>query len=300
MWHPLRTTTESRPDKGALIAHEHTVWKVTEVADRPLSEEDRQVWLDHGMPDLDTWNRRPYEMAVEWVGGAPPSWAGQKDGHRSGVIRVPAGKHISWRVYKGDRWPQCSCCGEPMPCRAELEDHQVTASLDRVARLESIPPGACWACSEPITSRQQSVTYPGENIYLPGGQQPVFHTRRMCVGSAHVYEEKWLAADPRRERILTWPRCGGILIVHADGSNECVSGRHPLGQDCESQPDCRGHDTHDHGVLRACYVHEDYFGSAHKMERGRCPRGCDPGNHGGTRTKPRPKRRQPSTGALFQ
>src|SRR5205085_8291397 len=107
---------------------------------------------------------------------------------RRGEIRVPAGTFTSWHVYQDGRWPQCSCCGEPMPCRAELEDRQVTQSLDRIARLEAIPPGACWACAEPITRRQKVVTYPGENLDLPGGQQPYFHTRGQCRPSAERYE----------------------------------------------------------------------------------------------------------------
>jgi hypothetical protein len=287
-WVPLRTEHKHRPEAGDLIAQDHAVWRVEQVADLPLDDADRQKWLDHGMPDPETWPQRPYQVNAEWVGGKEPAWSKRGGSRKLGIIRVPAGKYTSWRVYQGERWPQCSCCGEPMPCRAELEDRQVTASLDSLARLEAIPPGACWACAEPITTRQKTVTYPGENLDLPGGQQVYFHTRRGCVRQAHEYEERWVAADPRRERILTWPHCDGILVVHADGSSECQPGQTQLRGEVKPQPDCRGHLTHDHSAHQACYIGESG-----------CLRGCSPEGHPGTRTTPRPERREPSVGGIF-
>lgn len=292
-WHPLGTRYQNRLTDGDLIAYLHAVWRVVEVRNAPLGDDDHETWLRHGMPDLDKWSGRPYTVTADWIGGALSPWAEKGDYRRRGTLRIAAGACTSWRVYPDGRWPQCSCCGEPMPCRAELEDREVTGSLDRVAHLEAIPPGACWACAEPITIRQKSVTYPGENLLLPGAHHPQFHTRGKCWPSAHGYEEKWLAADPRRERILTWPWCDGILVVHGDGSSECVSGRNPVGRMCESQPDCRGHLTHDHGTHRACYVAEHYF-SGTEWPRDACPRGCGRKNHPGTTTTPRPERRQPS------
>lgn len=289
-WYPLATRRHyRRPEAGQLIAYKHAVWSVVRTEDALLSDADRQVWLNSGAPDLNDWRDAPYRLVLDWVGGAAPPWAEKGDERKRGTLTIPAGAFRSWHVYPDGRWPQCSCCGEPMPCRAELEDQQVTASLNQIAKLEAIPPGACWACSEPITTRQKSVAYPGENLDLPGGQQPYFHTRGECRPSAHEYEERWLAADPRRERILTWPNCDGHLIVHADGSSECVSGPAPLGGKQQApQPDCRGHLTHDHGYHRACYVDFD------------CTRGCKREDHHGTRTSPRPERRQSSVGGLFQ
>lgn len=283
-WHPIRTSDYRRPQPGQLIAFRHAVWRVEKVQDRPLSDADRDKWLDAGMPDLATW-RRPYRVEAQWVAGAEPEWL--TPAQTRGKIDVPADTYMTWNVYEGGRWPRCSCCGEPMPCRAELEDQQVTASLNRVARMEAVPPGACWACAEPISTRQKSITYSGDNIDLPGGQQPRFHTRSSCRAFAERYEERWLAADPRRERMLTWPSCGGILLVHANGDSECVEGRDPLGRDTERAPDCRGHDTHNHSVLVSCYAQDDYFASSWT---GRCPRGCDPRDHVGAAPRPRPER----------
>lgn len=278
-WMPLRTSGKHRPEKGKLIAYRHAVWRVAKVETLPLSDADREVWLRHGMPDLDRWPDRPYRVVVDWVGGAQPSWNRDGDMRKHGTITVPAGAYVWWRVYPSDRWPQCSCCGEPMPCRAELEDEQVTASLDRVAKMEAIPPGACWACAEPITTRQKSVAYPGDNLDLPGAHAPSFHTRRSCLPDARDYEERWIAVDPRRERILTWPACGGSLIVHGDGSSECFGGA----------VECRGHATHDHRHFQACYT----------QSHG-CPRECPREDHPGARPAPRPARREPTAGGLFE
>lgn len=301
-WHPLHTRRcYSRPDEGRLIAHQHAVWKVVRIEDTDLTEADREVWVDHGMPNLADWRQRPYRITVEWEGGVKPDWAERTDGSRRHAgIDIPAGSWKTWNVYADGRWPQCSCCGEPMPCRAALEDEQVNTSLDRIAKLEAIPSGACWACSEPITTRQKSVAYPGDNIDLPGGQQPHFHTRQHCRGSAERYEAKWLAADPRRERILTWPKCDGILIVHADGSSECASDRDPIGRQRESQPDCRGHLTHDHSVQTACFAHGNYLSPAAWGDAS-CPRGCKRSEHRGIGARSRrPERRQPTTRDLFR
>lgn len=292
-WHPLNTVDRSRPETGQLVAFRHAVWRAVKVENSPLTDNDRDVWLERGMPDLDRWHQRPYKVTVEWVGGAVPDWAAGGDERKRGTIHIPAGDRQQWNVYPRGRWPQCSCCGEPVPCRADAEDVQVGASLDRIAKLEAIPVGACWSCSEPITRRQKAVYYSGENLYLPGGPQVQFHTRQQCGGSACRYEEKWVAADPRRERILTWPRCGGILAVHGDGSSECLSGRTPLiGTECVSQTGCLGHATHDHGVLMACYGAD--FGTG----EGGCPRGCSRENHPGAQPAPRPQRREPSIGQL--
>jgi hypothetical protein len=278
-WYPLRTRHQARPSVGDLIAQNHAVWRVEQVTDQPLDDADREEWLACGMPELATWARRPYRVALEWIAGKEPNWPKHGDGRRLGAVRVPAGKYASWRVYQGERWPQCSCCGEPMPCRAELEDEQVTTGLDRIAKLEAIPPGACWSCAEPITLRQKAVTYPGDNLDLPGAHAPNFHTRRDCLPAAHAYEERWVAADPRRERILTWPACGGSLIVHGDGSTECFGG----------VLECRGHATRDHRNIQACF----------RQSHG-CPRECPVEDHPGTRPAPRPARREPTTGGLFK
>lgn len=287
-WSPLQATLQRRPKPGDVIARDHAVWQVTAVADVPLSDADRDVWLEAGMPDLASWNGRPYRVDVDWVAGARPDWAAA-DGPVPARMDVPAERYPRhrWEVYRSGRWPRCSCCGEPMPCRAELEDREVTAALKQVEKWAKRLPGCCWGCGEPISRRQKSVTYAGDNLDLPGGLEVRFHVRSGCFHYATRYELRWIAVDPRRERVLTWPKCGGILVVHSDGSSECMSGPGLVGEHA-GEPDCRGHLTHDHAAHQACYVGSAYLSPVADMPG--CPRGCDRNNHPGTRTTARPPR----------
>jgi hypothetical protein len=285
-WDPLGTWSRQRPDVGALVAREHAVWRVTAVTDTTPTDADRDVWMDAGMPD--PWRGRPYRVDLAWVAGARPAVAG--DGEFAAWVNVPAEAYPRrrWEVYPvSGRWPRCSCCGEPMPCRAELEDREVSRSLKTVEKLARRLPGNCWGCEEPISRRQKSVTYAGDNLDLPGGPEVRFHTRAACYHAAARYELRWIAVDPRRERVLTWPKCGGILVVHGDGSSECMSGPGLVG-DHTGEHDCGGHLTHDHAAFQACYVGSAYF--ARPGEFPGCPRGCNPAVHPGTRTTSRPPR----------
>ncbi len=263
------------PEAGQMFACNHAVWRVLRAEDRALSDDDRTLWLDAGMPDLATWCDRPRVLHVQYQGGARPDWAPADDTFEA-RFDVPASKaRRTWYVYpESGRWPQCSCCGEPMPCRAEREDEQVAWALAKVERHAAISPGCCWACAEPITTRQRRVSYPGDNLDLPGAPGPSYHLRGHCRPSAITYERRWITVDPRRERILTWPPCGGLLLVHADGSSDCVSG----------EAGCGGHLTHDHAVIRACWY------AVGDTTPG-CLRGCPKVGHPGARPSGRPERR---------
>lgn len=286
-WAPDKTNVRYRPENGDLVAIGHAVWSVSNVADIELDDDDRGRWLDAGMPDLATWSRRPFQAHVDHVAGALPEWLAG-DTKPGAVVTIHAKTDYRWRVYpKSGRWPQCSCCGEPTPCRAELADRQITASMNDIEKWMSRKPGSCWGCGEQITRRQQSVVYDGDNLDLPGGIPVRIHLRNACRWYAERYELRWLAEDPRRQRILTYPKCPGILYVHADGSSTCVSWRDMLGQEVESAPDCQGHLTHDHGSRSACYGAE-----------GGCPLGCSRKRHPGVSTSPRPLRRPQTTAAL--
>lgn len=292
-WTPLLTERRRRPEQGNLIALDHAVWRVTLVADLPLTDDDRDVWMDSGMPDLATWHGRPYRAGVQWVAGVKPDWAGEDGTVDEACVDIRADNSWSgakWDVYPtSGRWPQCSCCGEPMPCRAEVQDVEVAAALVQVEKFAKRLPGCCWGCEEPITRRQRSVTYAGDNLDLPGGPEVRFHTRDSCFHTACRYELRWIAIDPRRERVLTYPKCPGILVVHGDGSSECRDGTAALGGVRVGEPGCRGHLTHDHAAHQACYVGDSYFVQVADMPG--CPRGCPRDEtHPGTRTTPRPPR----------
>lgn len=281
-WSPLLADLRTgRPDPGDLIASAHTVWRVIRVEDLDLDDNDTAIWISAGMPA--EWTRRPYRVTFEYVAGARPSWAAPgKPVGRSG-LDVRGGNLGTWYVYReSGRWPMCSCCGEPMPCRAELRDKAVTAGAAKLEMLSRRGPGDCWHCGEPVTHRHKAVTYPGDNLDLPIGPTVKFHLRKECRPWAERYEERWIAADPRRERILTYPGCGGSLIVHHDGSSEC----HPRTDKWSrpAAPDCQGHTTHDHTGAAACYVY------------GPCPRGClADETHPGITHALRPERRDERT-----
>jgi hypothetical protein len=291
-WNPLQTDRRRRPETGNLIALDHAVWRIAAVTDLPFSDTDRETWMDVGMPDPATWHGRPYRADVDWVAGVRPDWAltGPVDTASVDIAANNSWSGAQWDVYPpSGRWPQCSCCGEPMPCRAEMEDREVTAGLNLVEKFAKRLPGCCWGCEEPITRRQKSVTYAGDNLDLPGGPEARFHTRADCHYYACRYELRWIAVDPRRERVLTYPKCAGILVVHGDGSSECRSGTSALGGVRESERECRGHLTHDHAAHQACYVGDSYFVQLADMPG--CPRGCPRDEtHPGTRTTPRPPR----------
>lgn len=293
-WTPLQTqSTLGRPDAGDVIAYEHAAWEITAVNDAAPTDSERDKWVEEGMPD--PWHNRPYIAHLRHLGGVLPNWA-TADAVPTAQVRVGPGRS-RWARYRGSRWPMCSCCGEPMPCRAEVEDREVTKSLREVEKFARIPAGACWACAEPISRRQRSVAYDGDNLDLPGAQSPRFHIRGKCGHWAESYERRWIAVDPRRERLLTYPQCGGILVTHGDGSTECVSGPGIIGQDMVGEPDCRGHLTHDHGAHRACYVGDAYFAPASEFPG--CPRGCARDGHPGAARGRRPRVRQPDQGSLI-
>lgn len=262
-WLPATTRSKysRRPDVGDVIGQDHRVWRITGVDDVPLLDDaDRDYWISVGMPDLATWSQRPFRVRVVHVGGPIPM--GAKPG-KEFVMRVGPRQYVTWHVYPGGRWPQCSCCGDPMPCASQMQDEAVTAAQDRMAKMEARIPGCCWACEEPITHRQRAVTFPGTNLDLPTAPAPSFHLRRTCYGSAAEYEKRWLVTDESRRRILTYPECPGTLVVHHDGGSECHGGLDT----------CHGRGTHDHRAFAACYA------QSHGCSR-QCPidghPGCSP------------------------
>lgn len=255
-WNPTKARSHyRRPEVGMVVGKKHAVWRVAEVSD-PGPKSDGST---------------AYMVALEFLGGVLPDGFGDK---RTGYVSVPAGALHPWYVYPDGRWPMCSCCGEPMPCRAAIQDDQIGAALDKVEVLESRMPGCCWGCGDPIGSRQHSIRYAGENLDLPGGIPVEFHLRAGCTGIARSYEARWLAADSERRRILTYPKCGGTLVSHADGTHECLGERR--------DPECMGRLSHDHGHEAGCrWVSDDV-----------CPRGCPPENSY-IRNPKRPKLRDP-------
>lgn len=308
-----------RPRPGDTVAHLHAAWRVTAVDVQALNRAEAREWRAAGEPDVLTWVKAPYMVRMDFLGGVLPSWAkdwpagrlvrasvtiraiqADDDDETADEDEVPeetpedlaiylysansislnASGRAVWRMYPPHgRWPMCSCCGEPVPCRAELRDEEVRDSLAAMETAMSRDPDACWECGKKIAPREQVAAYPGENLDLPGSTDVRFHARRSCWAAACAYELRWIAADPTRQRVLTWPKCGGLLVVHADGSTECRG----FGEDVAE--DCQGHDTHDHGSRAVCF----------SATRGMCLRGCTREYHPGMNAAfRRPRHRRPA------
>jgi hypothetical protein len=237
-WYPLgthRSYETRRPSPGTLLAQAHAVWRVVSVTDL-----DRKAWTDD---DKANPARPPFRVNVNFVGGKQPTRTLDEKGEPLVFHQdVHALQWTPWDVYQGGRWPQCSCCGEPMPCRAEMQDQDIDAAMTRVEKLTKRMPGCCWACEGPITSRQKSILYVGDNLELPGGPDVRFHLRSDCAEVARRYELLWLSMDHTRRRMLTAPACSGSLMWHQDGTLECVDGA----------PECQGR-THAHRYQATCY-----------------------------------------------
>src|SRR5437879_5395517 len=103
-WYPNLTRNHySRPEPGQVIAFEHAVWKIVQVANVSLSDDDKELWLKRGMPDLETWRSRPYEVSVEWIGGVKPTWFDEVGEIKTGSITIPAETYFTWYVYDDGR-----------------------------------------------------------------------------------------------------------------------------------------------------------------------------------------------------
>ena len=272
----LGSRIDRRPESGEVFGIRYGAWRVTEVrdfADHDITDEDRRRMAIYKPERRHLY--RPYAVVLEHVAG--PMLISDRPKR---VVHVD-GSRVDW-VLLGERYAVCSCHGHPWPCQDADRDRVAAMQAAAMERtMAKAVPGVCQGCGEPITRRQRAVTYVGESLLVPGGPTPRFHTRSGCWSDARDYELKWLAADPRRERILTWPKCPGVSIVHADGSDEC----HRMGDKYASpSPDCRGHQTHNHACYSACF-------SAF-ADQGGCPRGCRRQDHRGTGAlAKRPERR---------
>jgi hypothetical protein len=179
---------------SALVADEHCVWRVIAVAELAGGAS--------GCP-----GSRTHQLVLE-------SLTGQRVQRQ-----VKTNRYSAWWTYSG-RYPVCSCCGEPAPCRANLVEQVAECELSRMRRFEVR--GVCPACGALVTGRQRGVTFP-DNLEVPLGPPVTFHlTPRACRLAALDYEQRWLAGDAGRKPIV-W--CVGVLTPDTDGEWRCSSGR---------------------------------------------------------------------------
>lgn len=220
-------------EPGDLIEADRKAWRVVEVRDVPVAD-----WEDQ--------DRDHYELLKQQRGNAkfvplpgPVPSEEEWDLRPLYLILVPAagGKrhHLRVRPYGGFRgawvlsphYPVCKDCGELWPCRDVEITQEVQRQAVKMDKYESILPGCCWSCGDPVTHKQASIRFDGENLLLPGAASPVFHRRRKghCLSDAFSYEKRWVAAEEGRRWRL---QCPGKLIVHVDGT------------ECSEDPYCPG------------------------------------------------------------
>lgn len=215
-WRPVGSRAEwhHRPPAGIIIVLQRQPWRVIEAREiNPANwtEAEQAAYVSQYPADStnavapEEWPQRPWVMVLD---------------------PLPAGKRRHARVHGGrtakrqfdvlpEHYPVCNQCLELVPCRHVTTDRAVEAGQAKLDRLTALSVDSCWGCSEPITRRQKSIGFEGENLLLPGGPSPVrFHTRRDCYWSASDYEKKWIGADPRRAWRLS---CPGDLVHHYDG-----------------------------------------------------------------------------------
>lgn len=227
MWQPQGGERRHWRDlkAGDLIAAERQVWCVREVRPVPVidwDEHDREYYAAHGRHrgaapiSEEDWVLRPLYLIIVPVAG----------GKRRHVKARPYAHALAYVL--SPHYPVCRECGEVYPCRHLEIDAEAKKQMARVTKLESILPGCCWCCGKPVTSKQKSIVFEGENLLLPGAPPPVFHMRGgkpYCSSAAIDYEKKWVKADPARHPRL---HCPGSIIIHVDGA------------ECSEDPFCPG------------------------------------------------------------
>jgi hypothetical protein len=133
-WHP-RDSRHGGPgiEVGMIVALDYQAWRVTYVE----------------LEDPDTVQVR----AVKADGSDP----------REGVMTAPV-RHY-WDVLP-EHYSVCVHCGDVQPCREQEAERISGLEVKRAERFEFA--GFCPACLEPVTARQQSVTFE-ENTAVPLG-----------------------------------------------------------------------------------------------------------------------------------
>lgn len=178
-WMPAgakRNYRNERPEVGSVVAYDRGAYLVTHIADAEPQEKD-------------TPGNVPYVLTLRRLHG--PASEYENDIQDRGV-RIRGGAYRVWDTYEEGRVPLCSCCGHPWPCLnfdATVEAQKTAEVMDKKLAKAGVP-GTCYACGEPITTRQVSVTYPEDNIELIGYPGPRFHTRQACAGGWYEYERK--------------------------------------------------------------------------------------------------------------
>lgn len=171
---------------------------------------------DKSYPSKEEWRDRPYAFWVRPAGDPAPV----NDTRNTKAYGVrPFRRIIEWFLLP-THYAVCAECQELAPCLHHTAKQVAERAAKQMDEQLSVMPGCCWGCQEPITKRQRSIAFDGDNLEVPGGIAVVFHTRDSCAGAARRYEDKWVSVDATRRRRL---RCLGQVTHHFDG-DECSEG----------------------------------------------------------------------------
>ncbi|MGW4270768.1 hypothetical protein ACWEGQ_00020 [Streptomyces seoulensis] len=198
---------------GVLVVVErkpYRVLEVREVAHANWPEKYRATWVEHGMPDPDTWSYRPRIIVLR-----------PEDSPDAKPIHAQGPNNYYWHTLP-EHYPICRLCKEIPPCRHVHTERIMQRATEKMDQEMALMPGVCHGCREPISKRQKHFTFPGPNLIRPdlGDNTAAFHTRRDCYSALDSYDKRWAAAEPGRSRLFY---CEGTQTEHHDGSTECTN-----------------------------------------------------------------------------
>jgi hypothetical protein len=205
-----------RAQTGGLKPNTLVIWnrqpyrviEVREMQHANWPDQYREAWTRQGMPDADTWSYRPRVVVVRHE--EKPD---QKPLHLAGP------DNTMWSTLP-EHYAICRLCHELPPCRHVYNEAVMERSAERMDEEMALMPGLCHGCREPITQRQKTFTFSGQNLIRPdfGDNSAVFHTRGKCSSALTSYDKRWAAAEPGRTRHFY---CDGSVTVHHDETTEC-------------------------------------------------------------------------------
>ncbi len=209
---PTETVITTDLTRGQIVIAERRPFRIDRIRELPTDkwpERFVKAWQDRGMPDAATWWERPFLVTGFWEDSTEDT--------RGHSTTAPASH--SWDVLP-EHYAVCRHCGELPPCSHVHNERIMDRATERMAEDMAILPGVCHGCREPISSRQKSFTFPGENLIRPdlGDHTAIFHTRNRCLWELRKYDKRWATAETDRMPLFF---CEGTLVHHFDGTPEC-------------------------------------------------------------------------------
>lgn len=197
---------------GTLIIYDRKPYRVADIRPRPHDlwpAAYRDAWVEQGMPDPATWHGRPVVLVV--------TPEGHGDGKR---LHMLAPAIHSWKTLP-EHFSICRLCHELPPCSHVHNEAVMAEATVKLNQEMAIMPGVCHGCRGPITARQKTIRFEGENLIRPdlGNDTAIFHAKQSCHWAAEEYDKKWAQAVPGRRRKLF---CEGRGRHHYDGSFDCT------------------------------------------------------------------------------